>query len=325
MMRDRLMLRDRHGLAAGLKQTFSHGLITLLAVAMAFALPTVARYILYEWWPLVEGDATLLLATEIALASLLVLALNLARIAWHSRFSASSNKLAGLVFARDGRRGWWSRWRERRLMRRVAVARDTFVLALTGHETFVDPRSLFRPLLENAYEIRVLLLDPYGSGIRHRIEQLPDHITLDSFHDEIAGTVRCLTELRKTGKNIELRFCDAEPDWKVVILGDHLWVQHCHAGCEVRSQPEYVFALQHERPREGFFVPFYTHFLDRWNRQAHAHYDFDSAELVYHDTAGREVRRVRWHGNDIPHAVDGRETIHATPQTAGGSSLILID
>jgi hypothetical protein len=322
MMRDRAVLRERHGLAAGLRQTLSHGLITLLAVAMAFSLPTAARYILYEWWPLVEADGTLLLATEIAFGSLLVLGLNLVRISWEGRFSASSIKLAGLVFARDGERGWLSRWRERRLMRHVAVARDAFVLTLTGHETFVDERSLFRPALDNAYEIRVMLLDPGGAGIRRRIDHLPDHITLDSFREEIAATVRCLADLRKTGKNIELRFCDAEPDWKVVILGDHLWVQHCHAGHEVRSQPEYVFALQQERPREGFFVPFYTHFLDRWNDPSHARYDFDSAELEYRDANGDIMRRVALtNGADCGGDPETQHAEGAPPESA----LILID
>lgn len=41
-----------------------------------------------------------------------------------------------------------------------------------------------------------------------------------------------------------------------MVLGDHLWVQYCHDGYEVKDQPEYVFALNRDRPRLGLFVPF---------------------------------------------------------------------
>src|SRR5258707_3797827 len=74
-----------HSLWSGLRHFLSHGVITLLAVAIAFSLPGTANYILNEWWPHVERNPNLLLATEIALASVLALLFNLAKIAWDHR------------------------------------------------------------------------------------------------------------------------------------------------------------------------------------------------------------------------------------------------
>src|SRR5438552_1913128 len=159
------------GFLVGIRQILIHGAITLLAIVIAFSLPPAARYILYVWWPRVETDTSLLLVTEIGLASALVLLFNL-------------------------------------------------------------------------------------------------------------------------GKKVTLKFYDEEPFWKVVVLGDHVWVQHCHHGCELNQQPEYVFALQHHDPRRGLFVPFYTYFLERWNESRHPEYDFDSSQLVYRDAAGHETGRA---------------------------------
>jgi len=117
-------------------------------------------------------------------------------------------------------------------------------------------------------------------------------VTVLSFHGEIEASIAYLAELRKLGKKVTLKFYDEEPFWKVVVLGDHVWVQHCHRGCELNQQPEYVFALQHRDPRRGLFVPFYTYFLERWNDSRHPEYDFDSNQLVYRDAAGHETGRA---------------------------------
>lgn len=93
-----------------------------------------------------------------------------------------------------------------------------------------------------------------------------------------------------------LKFYEHEPFWKVVVLGDHLWVQYCHTGFAVTDQPEYVFALNRENPRLGLFVPFYIHFLEQWGEARHPRYDFDTRELVYTDENGRELRRTRFPG-----------------------------
>ena len=280
------------GLLFSLQQILSHGIITMLAVVIAFSLPRAARYILFVWWPLVETDANLLLATEIGMASVMVLLFNFAKIMWDNRQKVAMAKLTALAYARNHRRDWLSRWRERALVRRLSAARDAYILTLTGYDTFVNAGSLLRGALQSAYEIRVMLVNPVGTGLRRRVDSLPPDITLLSFHKEIEASIACLAELRKAGKKVTLKFYEQEPFWKVIVLGDHVWVQHCHSGFEVKHQPEYVFALQHRNPREGLYIPFYMHFLDQWSQPCHPEYDFDTNELVYRDDAGNECGRA---------------------------------
>jgi hypothetical protein len=282
-----------HGLLVGMRQILVHGAITLLAVVIAFSLPPAARYILFVWWPRTEMDANLLLVTETGLASALVLLFNLAKVAWADRHKVAMARETALVYARNARKNWLSRLRERSLVKNLSAARDACILTLTGYNTFVDERSLVREVLKSAYEIRVMLVNPVGKGLRRRVESLPAHVTALSLQDEIEASIAYLTELRKLGKKVALKFYDDEPFWKVVVLGDHAWVQYCHLGCELNQQPEYVFALQHHDPRQGLFVPFYMYFLERWNESRHPEYDFDANELVYRDAAGNETARAQ--------------------------------
>lgn len=275
----------------GLRQILSHGAVTILAVAIAFSLPGFANYILNEWWPEVESNASMLLWTEIALASVLALVFNMATIAWDHRQRVLTTRLASLVHARNANPGWWSRRRERALVNQLTTARDAFVLTLTGYDTLVAEDSLLRPVIGKAYEIRVMLVNPVGQGLRRRAESLPSEVTVLTLHTEIEATIGALSALRKYGKKVKLKFYDEEPFWKIVVLGDYLWVQHCHSGFVVREQPEYVFALQHAEPRHGLFVPFYMIFLNHWNDPRHPEYDFDTNELVYRDAGGRETGR----------------------------------
>src|SRR5690242_9091366 len=89
-----------HSFLNGLRQVLSHGAVTILAVAIAFSLPGFANYILNEWWPEVESNANLLLATEIALASVLALVFNMATIAWDHRQRVLTARLASLEIGR---------------------------------------------------------------------------------------------------------------------------------------------------------------------------------------------------------------------------------
>jgi hypothetical protein len=284
--------RKPHSLLMDLRLILWHGTITLLAVGIAFSLPSAARYILYGWWPRVANDTNLLLVTEIGLASLLVLLFSFVRILWHNRQRVANARLAALVHARHSNSGWLTRWRERGLARRLPVGRDAYVLTLTGYDTFVDKGSTLREALAKAYEIRVLLANPTGEGLRRRAESLPPDTTLQTLHAEIEASIGYLTELRRCGKRVTLKFYDHEPFWKVVVLGDHVWVQHCHAGFKAKQLPEFVFALQHQRPHQGMYVPFYMYFLDHWGEAQHPEYDFATHELVYRDKTGSEIRRA---------------------------------
>src|SRR5207244_2523833 len=88
------------GFLVGIRQILVHGTITLLAIVIAFSLPPAARYILYVWWPRVETNTSLLLVTEIGLASALVLLFNLGKVAWDNRNKVAMARLTSLVYAR---------------------------------------------------------------------------------------------------------------------------------------------------------------------------------------------------------------------------------
>src|SRR3979411_622157 len=94
---------QQHSFLVGIRQICIHGVITLLAIAIAFSLPAAARYILYVWWPRVETDASLLLVTETGLASALVLLFNLGKVAWDNRNKVAMARLTALVYARNAR------------------------------------------------------------------------------------------------------------------------------------------------------------------------------------------------------------------------------
>lgn len=279
----------------GLRLVTVHVVITMLALGVAFALPVAAQYILYQWWPRVAADANLLLVSEISLAATLVLVFNMWRVASENSLKGRVADTAALVYARH-RASWLTRLRERSLIRKLPAARDAFILTLTGYDTFADRKSLLHKPLQSAYEIRVMLLNPAARGAEKRIQSLPQQITQQSYVEEVEASVAYLATLRARGKQVTLKFYDHEPFWKLVVLGDHLWVQYCHSGFEVKADPEYVFALNPERPRRGLFVPFYMYFLKQWSDARHARYDFDTRELVYSDGHGREIRRTRLAG-----------------------------
>jgi hypothetical protein len=291
-MREHTQPRNYSSLLNGLRHSLSHIVVTLLAVGIAFSLPTIAQFVLYDWWPEMQNDVYLLLVTELGLAMVLVLLFNVLKISWDNRHMIASARRASLVYATDANAGP-SRRKARELVKNSSSPRDVFVLTLTGYDTFGDPHSLFHEALRTAYEIRVMLLDPRSEAALTRVETIPDqHVNLKSLHDETGSSIAYLSELHKAGKRVSLKFYEQQPVWKVVVLGDHVWVQHVHKGFEVKQQPEYVFALQTGEPRQGFFVPFYTYFLDHWNEQRHPVYDFDTGELIYRSIAGNETRRV---------------------------------
>jgi hypothetical protein len=304
---------------SSLRQITLHVVITLLAVGIAFALPVAAQYILYQWWPMVAADANLLLASEISLAASLVLFFNMWRVAAENRLKGKVADTASLVYARHHRANWLTRWRERSLIRKLPAARDAFILTLTGYDTLADEKSPLREALQSAYEIRVMLLNPAARATEKRVRSLPEEITQQSYADEVEASIAYLTMLRTLGKMVTLKFYEHAPFWKVVVLGDYLWVQYCHSGFEVKDQPEYVFALNPDNPRLGLFVPFYVHFLEQWSDARHPRYDFDTRELVYSDTRGRELRRIPFAGaRALMPALLNPQAASSTPSPGAG-------
>lgn len=280
-----------HSFTQGIHHAFAHVVITLLAVGIAFSLPVVAKYILFYWWPKVEDNSQLLMITEISFATVLVLLFNISKIAWDGRRSMQMNKIASLVYAREGR-GWMSRWKERDMRKKIASARDVCIMSITG-DTFSSENSDLQKALELAYEIRVMLANPYGKGIVSRVQSLDNPEAMrQSYRQETEVSIAYLRKLAAAGKKVKLKFYEEPPFWKLVVTGEYVWVQYCHDGHEVKTQPEYVFGLQHGNPQRGLFVPFYKHFLDQWNDSRHPEFNFETSELIYRNGDGNEIGRV---------------------------------
>ena len=288
------MERNTHFLSIfhTLRHIFSHIGVTLLAVGIAFSLPVLAKFILFTWWPMVEGDSELLLINEISFAALLVLLFNLFLNARQGRRSHRMNRLVSLVHVRE-EGSWFSRWTDRKLLDRVAGARDISVMSVTGFDTFVSERRKLRRVIDNSYELRVMLMNPYGAGAMRRVQSLGDTAPLlESYCQETAATIERLASLAAAGKKVTLKFYDDPPFWNLIVTGEHVWVQYCHDGHELKAQPEYVFALRKNKPTQGLFSAFYVHFLNQWSDARHPEYNFASHELIYRNDKGNEMKRL---------------------------------
>ena len=280
-----------HNFTQGIRHAFAHMVITLLAVGIAFSLPVVAKYVLFNWWPKVEDDSQLLMITEISFATVLVLLFNISKIAWDGRRSIHLNKIASLVYAREGR-GWISRWQARDMRKKIASVRDMYIMSITGYDTFSSENHDLQNTLELAYEIRVMLANPYGEGVASRAQSLDDpDVMLQAHRQETDVSIAYLRKLAAAGKKVKLKFYEQPPFWKLVVTGEYVWVQYCHDGREVKVQPEYVFGLQHDHPQRGFFAPFFKHFLDQWNDPRHPEFNFETSELIYRNEDSNEIRR----------------------------------
>jgi hypothetical protein len=280
-----LLARSTHGV-------LFHAAITILAVGAAFSLPDAAEFVLFKWWPKIESSSGLLLATEIGFAAILVLVGNIFKLAWDWRRKASAASVAALVHAR-GDDGWFARRAWHRLHKAVPSPRDVCIISVTGYHTFGPENAWLQRLLSDAYEVRVLLLDPFSDGAVRRVQSLPDpEKFLERYWAETAESIAFLQRLHEAGKNVKLKFYPGLPFWKLVIVGDHAWVQYCHDGYEVKDQPEFVFALVKDQPARGLFAPFYVSFLNQWNDSKHPEYSFATGEVVYRDGKGNETERT---------------------------------
>jgi len=287
-----LSLPARSSASAALHQVLFHAAISVLAIGVAFSLPRVARFVLYEWWPRVVADSQLLLATELCVAAALVLAFNLARVAWEGLKVVRMNRVASLVHVQEaaGRPG---RWPLRAAVPKAQAARDALIVSVTGYEVFAAGDAPFRDAVEHGFETRVMLLNPASEGAQLRIRSLADpEAAREAYWRETTASIGYLASLAAAGRKITLKLYDTPPFWNIVVAGEHAWVKYCHHGRLMKSQPEFVFALRRDRPSVGLFPPFLVCALDQWNDPRHPEFDFATGELVYRDAEGREARRT---------------------------------
>jgi hypothetical protein len=293
-----------HSVWNTLRHLLVHSLVTLLAVGLAFTLPKAARFILYKWWPAVQDDSQLLLLTEIVFAGALVLLFNVLTLTLEYRRKARFSTLASLVHARENT-GWFSRLLRRNPVSTLPWKRDVMIMAVTGYDTFTAQGSELRRVLEDCYEIRVMLMHPYGEGARAHAASCGGNLAekLADFGKELEASIDFLARLHAGGKKVSLRFYSDAPFWKLVFAGEHAWVRYCHDNPGTQNFSEYVFALQPDKPARGFFPAFYTYFLNQWNDPRYPEYHFESGELVYHSPEGLERDRELFPPQPLPLAL----------------------
>lgn len=272
-----------------IKHVISHAAVTIIAVGVAFSLPKAAQYILYTWWPVVQGNSRLLTITEMSFAAVLVILFNLILIAREGRRSLRMNRIASLVDVLDGKGNWFSRWSYRNLRNKISGTRDVSVMSITGYDTFVSEKRNLHRFVKDCYELRVMLMNPFGAGAKQRVQSLGKLASIEDYIQETEATIECLAKLAETGKKVTLKFYDAPPFWNLIITGEYAWVQYCHDGHELKTQPEFVFALRKDKPAQGLFSPFYVHFLNQWNDPRHLEYDFHTRRLVSSHGNGNEI------------------------------------
>jgi hypothetical protein len=265
-----------------------HGLVVVASAGIAWSLPDIARRFL-GFWSRVEHEARLLVAIEVGVALLIILASNYLWRSIRYRRQASLAEGAGLVsFFPTHDPGAGRKIRE--LKRQQSLGRAVLAIGVTGHGTVVDDKAELHALLETCLEAKLILLNPFSEEAARRAQSLSHpEISPDRFRDELSDTIALIKRLRAAGKVIRLKLYSDRPHLRMVILGDYLWLQHYHTGLDVKWMPEYVF--HHNRNHHGLYTLFYQYFTKRWENQEIPEYDFQTDELVYRARNGSEVRR----------------------------------
>jgi len=269
----------------------NHTVIVSLSAAFAYFLPDIIRQatrtVLYSW-SYIENQALFLVCTEIAVAILLIVGVNMLGRSWRVSRNARSAHYAGLVNVAPAQSIL-----ARRSMKKLKVdqgtGRNIMLISATGLSTFVDPAGDLHEVVKQSREAKIMLLNPLREGVTARAKSLADpNITPESFREQIIRSIDFLKGLKAHQKNIRLKLYPDVPLLKMAILGDYLCMQHYPAGLNVRQMPEYAF--QHDG-NGGLFNVFYQYFVSRWFDPLIPEYDLETDELIYRDKSGTEVRR----------------------------------
>jgi len=272
-----------------------HILVVGLSAAFALSLPFIVTLVaknLLVYWSLIGNDKIFLTSVEMALTIFLIFLSSYLSRSWKDRKLSNMARGAGLVFG-TSTRGILVRRRMKKLKEREGFARDVMVIGSTGYRTFVDPRGDLHNVVKNCRQAKIMFVNPNSEGAKARAKGILDpDITPESLGEQIRKSIDYLKGLKASQKDIRLKLYEDIPLLKVTILGDFIWIQHYHAGFDVQSMPEYVF--KHDQNTGSLYIPFYQYFLTRWNNPDIPEYDFDTDELVYKDTAGKEARREKF-------------------------------
>ena len=90
--------KTRHFLSVS--EIVIHAMLLVVAIAIAFSLPSGIHFFLYRWWPMISANTDLLFLTEVCLAAVLVAVFVSIKSTLQNRDFVDSAKLASLGIAR---------------------------------------------------------------------------------------------------------------------------------------------------------------------------------------------------------------------------------
>ncbi|MEW6715659.1 MAG: hypothetical protein AB1306_11295 [Nitrospirota bacterium] len=269
-----------------------HVAIIAISAGIALSIPYTVSFLsrqFHAYLELIGNEKIFLLASEIALAVLLILSLNYSGWVWRDRRLARIARNAGLSFASSSR-SIFARRRSRKLKETQGIARDVMVIGSTGFRTFAQPQGELHSVIKNCRKAKIMLLNPLSEGAATRVKSILDpEITIEKFREQIRRSIAFLKELKAVQKDIRLKLYHDVPFLKMALSGDYIWVNHYHAGLDVRVMPEYVF-LHNQNPGSLYTI-FYQYFLNHWDDPRIPEYDLETDELIYRDIAGNEEKR----------------------------------
>jgi len=276
----------------------NHIILIVLSALTALSLPYTANFIAKKFlafWALIENEKIFLVSIEIVCAMVLILFFNYLGRIWKNRKLVAAAKKAGLFYA-PSRKGFFSEKMVKKLKTRQGIARDIMLIGSTGFRTFVNPKSDLHEAIMSCRDAKIILLNPFSEGASVRSKSISEPgITMDHFRSQIKKSIKFLKEIHAVSKNIRLKLYSDIPFLKLTILGDYIWVQHYHAGLDVRFMPEYAF--KHNQNSSGFYSTFYQYFLTKWNDIEIPEYDFDTQELIFKDKTGNDIKRGNFNLN----------------------------
>src|SRR2546422_7904381 len=118
-----------------------------IAATLPFTLAFLARGLLASW-SVIENEKVFLVAAEIAVALVLVLALSHARTSWQNRRLSRMARTAGMVYFSSGDRVLLPRGAQRR-KEQHAVMRGIMIIRSTGFCNLAHPQGDLRAVIEN--------------------------------------------------------------------------------------------------------------------------------------------------------------------------------
>ncbi len=110
--------------------------------------------------------------------------------------------------------------------------------------------------------IKILLVFPYSEAIEMRAANVD--VDVNDYRNELVKTLSFCKQLKNKGSDIEVRFFDWPPVWKMIFSHDRLWLQHYESGKHVDNTPAYSF--DRSPNPSALYHPFRAEFTRMWER-----------------------------------------------------------